>query len=150
MAEINRRHVQLLALDVFPHVHFRPIRERKDAHVFARIDARVVKIPDFGPLVFRVPLAKIVAETEEALLRAGLFLVAPRAADQAIKLKFLNRGEQGRNLQLVAADFARPRHGDAPGDGVLDLADDEFGAEFLGAPVAEFVQFRESDVRYQC
>ena len=115
--------------------------------MFARIDAGVVKIPDFRPLVFRVPLAEAVAEAEETFLGAGLFLVAPRAANQAIKLKFLNGREQRGDLQLVAADFAGRGNGDALGDGVFDLADDEFGAEFLRAAVAEFVQFRENDGR---
>ena len=111
--------------------------------MFARIDAGIEQVPDFGPLIFRVPLAEVVAETEEAFLRAGLFLVAPRAANQTIKLKFLNRREQRGNLQLVAADFAGSGHSDAFGDGVFDFADDEFGAEFLGAAITEFIQFGE-------
>ena len=55
--------------------------------------------------------------------------------------------EQRGNLQLVAADFAGRGHGDALGDGVLDRADDELGAEFLRAPVAEFDSAREIDGR---
>ncbi len=117
------------------------LREREDAHVFAGIDAGVVKVPDFRALVLRVPLAEAVAEAEETLLGAGLFLVAPRAANQAVKTEFLDGGEQRGNLQLVAADFAGPRHRNAVGDGVLDLADDELRAEFLCAAVAELIQF---------
>jgi len=143
VAEINPRHFELFLADVFPHVHFRPVGERKDAHVLARIDAGIEKIPDFRPLVFRVPLSEAVAKAEEPFLCAGLFLVAPRAANQAIKLKFLNGRKQRGDLQLVAADFAGPGHGDALGDGVFDFADDEFGAEFLRAAVTEFIQFRE-------
>ena len=55
--------------------------------------------------------------------------------------------EQRGDLQLVAADFAGRRDGDAFGDGVLDRADDEFGAEFLRAAVAEFDSVRENGGR---
>jgi hypothetical protein len=100
-------------------------------------------IPDFRPLTFRIPLAEAVAETEEPLLRPGFFLVAPRAADGAIELKLLNRSQQGGNLQFVAADFAGCGMGQSPGDGLFDGADDQFRAEFLRAPVAEFNQLRK-------
>ena len=109
MAEIDARHFEFLALDVFPHVHLGPVAERKHAHVFAGIEAGVVKIPDFRPLILRIPLAEAVAETEEALLRAGFFLVASRAADAAVEPKFLDRREQGGNLQAIAADLAGSR-----------------------------------------
>ena len=91
--------------DVFPHVHFGPIAERKDAHVFAGIEPGVVEIPDFRPLVLGIPLAEGVAEAEESLLGARLFLIATRAADAAIEAKLLDRREQRGNLQLVAADL---------------------------------------------
>src|SRR5262249_29411901 len=110
MAEINRRHLEAFAADVFPDIHLRPVAERERAHVFAGIDAGVVKIPAFRPLVFRVPLAEAVAEAEEALLRAGLFLVAARAADQAIEPELLDRREQRGDLEPVAADLAGRRH----------------------------------------
>src|SRR5271170_5600309 len=89
VAEINVRHFELFLFDVFPNVHLRPVRERKHAHVFAGIHAGVVKIPNFRPLIFRVPLAERIAETEKSFFRAGFFLVAPRAADGAVELKFL-------------------------------------------------------------
>ena len=51
--------------------------------MLARVHARVVQVPQLGPLVARVPLAELVAEREDALLGARLLLVAPRAADRA-------------------------------------------------------------------
>ena len=113
VAEIDARHLEFLALDVFPHIHLGPVAEWKHAHVFAGIDARVVKVPDLRPLVFRVPLAEAVAEAEEAFLGAGLFLIAPRAADAAIEPKLLDRRQQGGDLQAVAADLAGRRNRDA-------------------------------------
>ena len=106
MAEIDPRHLNLLAPDVFPHIAFGPVAEREDAHVFARVQARIEEIPDFRALVLRIPLAKIVPEAEETLLRAGLLLVAAGAADAAIEPEFLDRGEESGNLQTVAADLA--------------------------------------------
>ena len=89
-----RRHFELFLFDVFPNVHFGPVGEREHAHVLAGIHPGVVKIPDFRALIFGIPLAEGIAEAEETFLRAGLFLVAPRAADGAVELKFLDRAEQ--------------------------------------------------------
>ena len=68
-------------------------------------------------------------------------IISPGAADQTIETELLDGGQQGGNLQAVAADFAGSRHGDASGDGILNVTDDEFGAELLRAPVAKLVQF---------
>ena len=143
VAEVDARHFELLFADVFPHVHLGPVAEREDAHVLAGVQAGVVEVPDLRALVLRVPLAEAVAEAEEALLGAGLLLVAPRAADAAVEAELLDGRQQRGNLQAVAADLAGRRHGDAVGDGVLDRADDELGAEFRGPAVAELVQLRE-------
>src|SRR5205807_6552729 len=134
---------EFLAFDVFPYVQLGPIQNWKRAYVFAGIDATVVKVPDFGPLIFRVPLAETVAEAEEPLLGAGLFLVAPCAANQAIKTKLFDGGEQGGYLKLIATDLTGRRHRDALGDGVIDFADDELRPELPGTTVAELVQFGE-------
>ena len=55
-------------------------------------------------------------------------------------MEFLDGGEQGRDLEPIAADLAGRGRRDASGDGVFDGAYDEFGAELRGAPIAEFVQ----------
>src|SRR6185295_14465895 len=99
VAEVDDRHFEFLALDVLPDVELGPVAEREDAHVFAGIDARMVEIPDFRPLIFRIPLAEAVAKAEEPFLGAGFFLVAPRAADGAIEAEFLDRGEQRGDLE---------------------------------------------------
>ena len=65
----------------------------------------VVEVPDFRALIFWIPLAEAVAETEEAFLGAGLFFVAPCAADGAVELKLFNGAKQRGDLQFVAADF---------------------------------------------
>ena len=101
----------------------------------------VVKIPDFRPLVFRIPLAERIAEAEKTFLGAGLFLVAPRAADGAVELKFLNRAEQHGNLKLVAADLAGRRVRDAFFERLVHRADDELRAELFRAAVAELDEF---------
>src|ERR1700679_3557587 len=85
VAEIDRGHIEFFFFDVFPNVHFCPVIQWIDAHVFARIHAGIVKIPDFWTLVFWIPLAERIAEAEETFFRARFFLVAPRATDGAIK-----------------------------------------------------------------
>ena len=150
MAEVDARHFELLFADVFPHVHLGPVAEREDAHVLAGVEARVVEVPDLRALVLRVPLAEAVAEAEEALLGAGLLLVAPRAADAAVEAELLDGRQQRGNLQAVAADLAGRGHRGAVGDGALDGADDELAAQLRGAPVAELDSARGSDARCRC
>jgi hypothetical protein len=64
--------------------------------------AAVEKIPQFGPLVFRVPLPEVVPVREEALLGPRLFLVAPPAAETGGESVFLDGVEKGDGLQGVA------------------------------------------------
>src|SRR5436309_988491 len=138
VGEVDRRQLQLLARDVLPHVELRPVRDREDADVLALADARVVEAPQLGPLRARVPLAEVVAEAEDALLRAGTLLVAARAAHRRVEAVLLDSVEERRRLQLVARR-ARPRLLDdaAPVDRLLHARDDEALAELLDAPVAE-------------
>jgi hypothetical protein len=94
VAEINGRHFELFLFDVFPHVHFRPVGEREDAHVFAGIHPGVVKIPDFRALVFGVPLAEASRKLKKRSL-ARAFSSSRRAPPMAaVELKFLNGAEQ--------------------------------------------------------
>ena len=59
------------------------LRDREHAHVLARVDAGVVAGPSSsGRWFFGSHWPKLVAEREDALLGAGLLLVAARAADQ--------------------------------------------------------------------
>ena len=111
--------------------------------MFAGIHAGVVEIPDFRALVLGIPLPEPVTEAEEAFLGAGFFLVAPSAADTAVKTKFLNRPQQHRRLQAIPADLPGRHVRQSFLDGVLDGADDQLRAELLRAPVAEFDQLRK-------
>ena len=86
-------------------------------------------------------MAKTVPETEKTFLRPGFFFVAPRTADAAIETKFFNGREQGGGLQLVAADDAGFRRGDAFGNRIVHRANDELRAELFRATVAEIDQF---------
>ncbi len=135
--EVDRRQLEPLARDVLPHVELRPVRDREHADVLALADARVVEVPELGPLRARVPLAEVVAEAEDALLRAGALLVAARAAHRGVEPVLLDRVEQRRRLQLVPRR-ARPGLLDdaALVDRLLDARDDEALAELGDAAVA--------------
>src|SRR4029077_13186168 len=78
--EVDQRQLQLLARDVLPDIELGPVRDREDADVLALADSRVVEVPELGPLHARVPLAEVVPEGEDPLLRAAALLVAPRSA----------------------------------------------------------------------
>ena len=94
MGEINARQGEVFALDVLPHIQFCPVGNGEGADVFAFVHAGVIQIPQFGTLVFRVPLTKFVAETHDALFGARLFFIPPRAADAAIETEFFNRFQE--------------------------------------------------------
>src|SRR5881628_1561126 len=87
---VDGGHGEALALDVLPDVELGPVADREHAHVLTLRHPRVVQAPQLGPLVLRVPLAELVAEREHALLRPGLLLVAPRAAEQGIEAVLLD------------------------------------------------------------
>ena len=69
--------------------------------MLALADARVVEVPQLGPLRARVPLAEVVAEGEDPLLRAAALLVAAGAADRRVEAVLLDRVEQRRRLQRL-------------------------------------------------
>src|SRR3954447_71956 len=76
VGEVDRRDLEALLRDVLPHVELGPVAQREDAHVLAAPDAPVVDAPELRALAARVPRAEVVAEGEDALLRAGALLVA--------------------------------------------------------------------------
>src|SRR5439155_21059317 len=100
--EVDRRHFELLVVDVLPDVQLGPVREREDAHVLALADAPVVDVPELGTLRLGLPLAEVVAEREHPLLRTRLLLVAARAADRAVEAVLFERIEQRDGLEAVA------------------------------------------------
>ena len=83
--EIERHHRNFLLLDVAPDIKFGPIGERKNADRFARRNAAIVEVPQFRPLVFRIPDVVGGAEGEHAFLGAASFLVAAGAAERGIE-----------------------------------------------------------------
>ena len=104
----------------------------------------VEEVPQLGPLIFRIPLAEIVTVREEALFRAGLFLVATCPTDASIELVFFDGVDEGRGLKTVAAcvgtcfllDFARV-------DGGLNAAHNEAGPKSFDEVVTKLDRFRE-------
>src|SRR3954467_520360 len=142
--EVDRGQLEGLARDVLPHVELRPVRDREHADVLALADARVVEVPQLRPLRTRVPLAEVVAEAEDALLRACALLVAARSSHGGVELVLLDRVEQRRRLQLVAR-CARPGlllHATLV-DRLLHARDDEALAELRYAAVSVLDDLRE-------
>ena len=106
--------------------------------MLALANARVVDVPELGPLRTRVPLPEVVAEREDALLRAGTLLVATRTADRGVEPVLFDGVEQRRCLEAVArrAWTGLLDHA-APVDRLLDRCDDQALVELGDAAVAE-------------
>src|SRR4051794_11204830 len=138
VGEVDRRDLEALLLDVLPDVELGPVREREDADVLALADAPVVDAPQLGPLAARVPLAEVVAEAEDPLLRAGALLVAARPTERGVEAVLLDRVEQRRRLQAVARRARAGLLDHAPAvDRLLHRGDDQALAELGDAAVAE-------------
>ena len=104
----------------------------------------VVKVPQLGPLVLRIPLPELVAEGEHPLLRPGLLLVAARAAEHRVEPVLLDRVEQRGGLQPVPAGPAAGLLGDPAGvDRVLHRRDDQPDAGLCHPPVPELEHLGE-------
>jgi len=54
--------IDILQMDVLPHIQFRPIAERKHSNRFPLIHLAVVTIPELGPLILRIPLVQPIAK----------------------------------------------------------------------------------------
>ena len=95
----------------------------------------VEEVPQLGALVLRVPLAELVTEGDDPLLGAGLLLVAPAAAEDAVEPVLGDGVEQRQRLERVAGAvgaLAQP----AVVDVVLHARDDEPQPEPLDGLVA--------------
>src|SRR4051812_21721526 len=119
VGEVDGRDLEALLLDVLPDVELGPVREREDADVLALADAPVVDAPQLRPLAARVPLAEVVAEAEDPLLRAGALLVAACPPERGVEAVLLDRVEQRRRLQAVARRARAGLLHDAPPGGRL-------------------------------
>ncbi|CAM5405533.1 hypothetical protein TPAU25S_02600 [Tsukamurella paurometabola] len=62
----------------------------------------VVQVPQFGPLLLRIPLAESVAQREDPLLGAGPLLVTAAAAEHRIEAVLGDRIQQRHRLQRIA------------------------------------------------
>ena len=127
----------MLALDIHPHIHLGEVRERKDAEMLAGVVSPVEEIPEFGALVFGIPLAELITVRKEALLGAGLFLITAAATEAGVEFVLLDGVEKGNGLKLVAGGVGPLLllHA-ALVDRVLDEADHEPGSEFFGKGIA--------------
>src|SRR4051812_12333683 len=84
VGEVDRRDLEALLGDVLPDVELGPVAQREHADVLALADAPVVDAPQLRPLPARVPLAEVVAEAEDPLLRARPLLVAAGTAERGV------------------------------------------------------------------
>ena len=98
LGEIERHDRDVFLQDVLPDIELGPVGQRKDADRLAWRDAGVVDLPHFRALVLGVPGMLGVAEGEDALLGARLFLVAPRAAECRVEAVFVQRLAQRHRL----------------------------------------------------
>src|SRR5690606_26050280 len=89
--------------DVVPHIELRPVAQGEYTEMLAGVHAPVVDVPQLGPLVARVPLAELIAVTEDALLCPRPFLIAPAAPDGTIDPVIGDGFQQGHGLQAIAA-----------------------------------------------
>ena len=136
--EVDRRHLELLLVDVAPHVQLGPVGEGEHAHVLAPANAPVVEGPQLGPLRLGVPLAEVVAEREDPLLGPGPLLVAAGAPEGGVEAVLGERVEQRGGLEPVARRAGALLLDHAPGvDRVLHRGHDQPLAELLHAAVAE-------------
>ena len=83
--KIERHHGNTFLVDVVPDVQLRPVGQGENAYALTRIYARVIKVPQFGPLVLRVPLAGAVAEGKDAVLGAGFFFIPPGSPEGGVE-----------------------------------------------------------------
>src|SRR5579872_1251287 len=102
LRKIERDHRNLLLFDISPHIQFGPVRKRKDAHAFAGLKPAVVKVPQFGALIARIPLAERIAKRVDTLLRPRALLLTSCATDGCIKPVLFQRIQKGLRFQQAA------------------------------------------------
>ena len=73
-------------MDVLPDVQLGPVRQRESPDAFGLGFAGVVKLPQLGPLVFRIPAVVGRAEREDPLFRAALFFIPACAAKGHVEI----------------------------------------------------------------
>ena len=68
-----------------------------------RANLAIIERPEFRTLGTRIPLTELVTELKDALLRARLFLVTPRATEHCIETVVLNGLHESYRLDPIAA-----------------------------------------------
>ncbi len=107
-------------------------------------DAPVVQAPQLGPLPLRLPLAKLVAKRQYALLRPRTLLIAPRAPERAIEPMLCDRVQKRHGLQAVARSAWTCLIDDPPlVDRVLHARHDQPLADLRDPPVTELNRLGE-------
>ncbi len=102
----------------------------------------VVEVPQLGTLIARIPLAELVTQGEDALLGAGLLLVAATASEDCVELVVDDRVEKGLGLQGVAGAVGALAQ-TAVVDVVLDARDLEAEPEAFDRRIAVFEDLGE-------
>ena len=94
--------------------------------MFAESFAPIEDVPQFGALIFRLPLAKSVAVREKTLFGARFFFVAAPAAQNGIELVFFDGFQKRHGLNRVArSGRAGFFDGGAAINRVLHIADNQ-------------------------
>ncbi len=144
VGEVDRGQLEPLRRDVLPDVELGPVGDREHAHVLAAADAAVVEVPELRALAARVPLAEVVAEREDPLLRPRALLVAARAAERGVEAVRLDRVEERGRLKPVAGGARTGLLDDAAAvDRLLHRGDEQLDRELLDEAVAERDHLRE-------
>src|SRR4029077_1529210 len=101
LVEIEIDEGNVLALDVFPNIDFRPIQQRMNSDVCPRRKSRLELIPELRRLIAEIPIAMFVTRREVAFLGSRPFLICAHTEDDACIALLLNQllepiGFQGR------------------------------------------------------
>ena len=112
--------------------------------MLTRQSASVVQIPEFRPLIARVPLPEAISMRKDPLFGPRLLFVAPGAPDRAVDASCTQGVEQRHRLQGVAAGpgaglFDRPTRVDA----FLHAGDMQRVTQLSSIGVTKSERFRE-------
>ena len=106
--------------------------------------ARVIEVPQFGALVFGVPVVRCCAEGEDALFGAAFLFIAPSAAKGGIKTASVERGFQSVGKHQLRVNRCRAVDRINALCRCLGIVvDNEIKTIFRGLPVAQFEQVPE-------
>ena len=105
--------------------------------MLAGVLATVEQVPEFGALIFGVPLTEVIAVREKALLGTGFLFIASTATETGIVLMLFDGIEQSDRLQLIARGIRAFFLDHATGiDRFLDRSDHQARADFFDKFIA--------------